>query len=153
MRGSRRSRTLLLAAALVMAGGVVAEAAGPYQYYPVNPCRAVDTREGYGGLLYQGVERQFTIKGTCGVPTDAQAVSLNVTVVGANDFGWFALYPTGGVRPAVSTLNFAPADYALANGAIVPLSADTSNELTVYLATFTALGTAHVLLDVNGYFK
>ena len=50
--------------------------------------------------------------------------------------------------PVVSTLNFVPGEIALANGAVVPLSTATQ-DLSVYCA---AAGTAHVLIDITGYF-
>jgi hypothetical protein len=143
----------LLAIPIVCLAAVAAAADGPYQYFPLTPCRVVDTRVGNGGILYQGVERTFTVRGMCEVPSDAQAVVFNVTAVGPNDWGWFALYPAGGARPGVSTLNFGPADWALANGATVPLAPSGPDDLAVYLATYTAGGTAHLVLDVSGFYR
>jgi len=55
--------------------------------------------------------------------------------------------------PLASTINFAQSDTSLGNGAIVPLGAAPSNDLTAYSHTFTGTGTLHLVLDVNGYFK
>jgi YVTN family beta-propeller protein len=55
---------------------------GTYQFYPLTPCRIVDTRGGKdGGILQAGVERDYTIPGNCGVPSSATAYSFNVTVL------------------------------------------------------------------------
>ena len=79
----RIERTLLFAASFVAAGLLArpAEAQTGLQFFAVTPCRAVDTRSGFGGILPASVQRNFTIKGVCGVPPTAKAVSLNVTVV------------------------------------------------------------------------
>jgi hypothetical protein len=94
--------------------------------------------------------RQFTIKGgTCAIPADARAVALNVTVTQASASTWLALYPSGIAWPGVSTINFSPNQWALANGAIVPLAEGTYNDISALVSQ----GTVHMILDVTGYFK
>jgi hypothetical protein len=151
-----RSTLLLVGAAAAMLPAA-ARAGGPYQYFAVTPCRVVDTRtpnavDG-GPALVAGQERDFAIRGQCGVPTTATAVTLNVTIVQPNITGpppWIAVWPSGQPRPTVSTLNFTNADGALANGAIVPVSTN-AHDLAVILGA--SGGTVHVLLDVTGYFE
>ena len=50
----------------------------------IPPCRLIDTRTSpgpYGGpALLPGTDRTFAIAGQCGIPADAKAVALNVTV-------------------------------------------------------------------------
>lgn len=152
MRGLRVVVAILTAASVWPA---VAAADGPFQYYPLTPCRIVDTRAGNGGVLHSWITRTFTVKqaGSCGVPSDAKAATLNVTVVGPTDNGWVALWPSGVWRPAVSTLNFLRNEYALANGAVVPLGSQVTEDLSVYVATSGGEGTVHLLLDVTGYFR
>lgn len=141
-----------------------AQAAGPYQFYAVSPCRAVDTRNGGpdgGAITASGsgcasCYRNFTIKTRCGVPATAVAVSLNVTVTGnpgTSVDGHFRLYPAGGSLPTVSTINWAFGETGLANGAIVPLGAAASDDLAVFLGTGYTSGSAHIILDVTGYFQ
>jgi hypothetical protein len=125
---------------------------GPYQYFSVTPCRVVDTRgangTNSGPALGPGVTRDFQIRGRCGVPLSAQAVSINVTVVSPSSGSWLAIWPSGSPRPLVSTINFDASSGALANGAIASLSQNTND-----LSVFNVDGSVHVLIDVSGYFQ
>ena len=142
--------TLTLAA--ILFGRDAAAQTGPYQFYALSPCRVVDTRNpngvNGGPGLGQATRRDFSIRGRCGVPTTAKAVSLNVTITAASTTSWLALWPSGQTMPYVSTINFTNSDPALANGAVIGLSAN-AQDLSVYNST----GTVHVILDVNGYFQ
>ncbi|MHB8799708.1 MAG: hypothetical protein ACYDBY_14710 [Thermoanaerobaculia bacterium] len=148
-----------IAAAIVLTAGFLstaAEAAGPYSFYPVTPCRAVDTRNGLGGHttpMPNGVVRTFTIKGAapCGIPTTAAAVAFNVTVADPANAGFVALWPAGAAYPNVSTINFVAGEN-LANGAIVPVKAG-SPDLNVVAAFVPGASGANLILDVTGYFQ
>jgi hypothetical protein len=153
MSNVRIQRTLLFAA--FAAAGLLSrpvEAQTGLQFYAVTPCRAADTRSGFGGIMSASTQRNFTIKGVCGVPVTAKAVSLNVTVVSPTQDGFVSLWPTGGAFPVVSTVNFNAGEPALANGAIVPLAVATPDLATVY-GTGSGSGTIHTILDVTGYFQ
>jgi uncharacterized repeat protein (TIGR02543 family) len=123
-------------------------------FYTLAPCRVVDTRNPTGPLggpilAGNGAERSFVVSGTCGVPADARAISVNVTVTMPTDFGLLRLFP-GDLSPTLaSTINFA-AGQTRANNAIVALADDGSGSIRV-----KADGPAevHLLLDINGYFK
>jgi hypothetical protein len=151
------SLSILAAVALgAIAAAVPAQAqtGGPFQYYALTPCRIVDTRgaagvDGGPALRGNATARNFQIKGTCGVPSTAAAVTINVTVVTPSTSGFLTLWPSGGTQPTVSTINFVPADNVLANGAIVPLSSAV-DDLAVF---FGGSGTTHMLIDVTGYFQ
>ncbi len=125
---------------------------GPYQFYALTPCRIVDTRNTAGPTggpaLSGSATRDFPIRGNCGVPTTAKAATLNVTVVSPTADGHLRLWPSGNAMPLVSTINFVANDTAIANGAIVPLST-APNDLSV----FNFSGSAHLILDVTGYFQ
>jgi hypothetical protein len=127
------------------------EAKAQYSYFPLTPCRVVDTRGATGTnggpALGQGTQRNFAIKGSCGVPTTAKAVTINVTVTAATAGSFLTIWPAGTARPTVSTINFNGGD-TLANGAIVGLAAGTQD-----LAVFNSTGTVHVIIDVTGYFQ
>jgi hypothetical protein len=127
-----------------------AHADGPFRFYSLAPCRAVDTGGAQGPNLSAGTTRDFQIRGVCGVPTDAKAVALNVTVVTPGARGHLRLFPSGTVMPTVSTINFAGGETALANGAIVPLSANPQ-DLSVYTFMVSPSST-RLLLDVTGFF-
>ena len=73
---------------------------------------------------------------------------MNVTVTEATAAGNLRLYPAGIPVPLVSAINYAPGA-TRANNAIVPLS--ELGELAVRCSQ--ASGTAHFILDVNGYFQ
>lgn len=150
----RISRALFIAASIVGAGFVAlpAQAQVGLQFYAVTPCRVADTRTGFGGILPASTVRNFTIKTFCNVPSNALAVSVNVTVVAPNADGFFFVWPAGGTIPGVSTINFNANEPAIANGAIVPLGAGTPDLSGAY-GTATGAGLAHVVLDVTGYFK
>lgn len=137
----------------------VAQAAGPYQYFAVTPCRVVDTRNPAatdgGPALTANATRSFQIQGLCGVPVGAKAVTINVTIVSpslSTSGGFVTLFPSGGGVPTVSTINFTNTDSALANGAIVPVSANTTDISVFFNAYNLGSGTVHLVLDVTGYF-
>jgi hypothetical protein len=168
----RKTMLVLIAAAAAWPTATLAQA---YQFYPLTPCRVVDTRHGYGGAISGQldvdpplVDRTFTIKGankdqssppvSCGVPTDAKAVSMNVVAVdpkgGVYKDGYFTVYPSDlASRPVVSSLNWKSTDTAIANGAIVPLGAAVSSEVSVHYGCGQTPCAAHLILDVTGYFK
>jgi hypothetical protein len=53
-----------------------------------------------------GQTRSFALPtSNCGVPANAQAYSLNATVVPSGPLGYLTLWPTGQAQPLVSTLN------------------------------------------------
>ncbi len=145
----------MLAVAAAMAPPA-AHAGGPFQYFALTPCRVVDTRNPTsvdgGPALTAGQTRNFQIRGNCGVPIGATAVTLNVTITQpalTSNNAWLALWPSGQSLPGVSTINFTNSDGSHANGAIVPLSTNT-DDLSVILG---GGGTVHVILDVTGYFQ
>jgi hypothetical protein len=124
----------------------------PESFFTLTPCRIVDTRDPvgpWGGpALSAGVGRVFTVAGRCFVPASARSVSLNVTVTEPTAAGYLSLYPGGTALPLVSALNYSPGQ-TRANNAIAPLGAGGS--LAVYCGQSS--GTAHVIIDVNGYFE
>jgi hypothetical protein len=148
-------KALFIAASVVAVGFAArpAQAQTGLQFFAVTPCRAADTRQGFGGILPASTVRNFTIKGVCGVPTTAKAVAINVTVVTPNADGFFYVWPSSGSIPGVSTINFNAGEPAIANGAIVPLATAVGNDLSSAYGTATGAGTAHVVLDVTGYFQ
>jgi hypothetical protein len=166
MTRSRIYRFALLSVAGFVAAVSVATAAGPFQFFSVTPCRIVDTRPGFGfggvfgpPALPSGGPRSFPITGQCGIPSDAKAVALNVTVTSPTLEGFIKIWPSNQGQPPVSTINFAAGEPAIANGAIVPLALDNQgntvagNQITVVYGALTAGGTTHLILDVTGFFK
>jgi hypothetical protein len=117
-------------------------------FYPLTPCRLVDTRIANGPLggptLAAGSTREFPLRSACNLPSAAAAYSLNVTAIPQGALPYLTIWPSGQSQPAVSTLN-APTGTVAANAAIVP--AGSNGDVTVYVA-----GTSDVAIDVNGYF-
>jgi alpha-tubulin suppressor-like RCC1 family protein len=117
-------------------------------FVPVAPCRVVDTRNPAGPLgapsLVAGATRSFTIPGACGIPAQAQAFSLNLTVVPQGTLGYVTIWPSGQSRPLASTLN-ALDGRIKSNAAIVP--AGTGGAVSLY-----ATNNTDAILDINGYF-
>ncbi len=125
-------------------------ASGPLFFVPVTPCRVVDTRGATGTLggpaMAGGSIRSFPIpQSACGIPTTAEAYSLNVTVVPRGGLSYLTLWPAGEAQPAVSTLNSFGGTVA-ANAAIVPAGANSAVDVFV-------TDTTDVILDINGYFS
>ena len=120
----------------------------PLDFHTVTPCRVFDTRS--SSALSSGVKRTFTIAGTCGIPTSAKAVTVNLTVVGATGAGHLVLSPAGVTPPlpTATSANF-PAVRARGNNAQLPLASGQIDAT----ATVGGGGTAHLILDVNGYYE
>ena len=122
-------------------------------FYPLAPCRLVDTRPETppgplaGPALVANQTRSFPLQsGNCNIPPNAQAYSLNATAIPPKGvgLGFLVLFPAGQRQPGSSTLN-APTGTTTANAAIVP--AGTGGAISVFTANDTDL-----LLDINGYF-
>ncbi|MGO9305606.1 MAG: choice-of-anchor tandem repeat GloVer-containing protein [Candidatus Korobacteraceae bacterium] len=119
---------------------------GTYQFYPLTPCRIVDTRNGDGGMLQAGVERDYTIPPNCAVPSSATAYSFNVTVLpAAGGLDYLTVWPKGETQPVVSTLNDNTGT-VVANAAIVPAGSENAT------AFYAHSNSTNLLVDVDGYF-
>ena len=122
-------------------------------FYPLPPCRIVDTRRqdgDLGGPFLQGTrERDFPILESSCIPSGVTpaAYSFNVTVVphpAHQPLGYLTVWPVGVQQPFVSTLNNLTGTI-VANAAIVP--AGTNGAVAVYPTNDTDL-----VIDINGYF-
>ena len=155
MTYARRAGLLLFMTGFTSFGANRALAAGPYSYFPLTPCRFVDTRDSSlqgGAPLSSFVVKTFTAKGKCGIPSTAKAVSVNVTIAGPGGAGFLTLYPSGATKPLVSVINWKSTDNALANGAVVPLGSASTSELSAYEES-NGTGTVNLILDATGYFQ
>jgi hypothetical protein len=141
------------------------------QFYPVSPCRLVDTRgaaAGFNGIepfsgpsipaagtltipVQSAIEASTnTTPAPCGViPSSAQAYSVNLTVVphSSEAVDYVTLWPSGSAKPFVATLND-PAGLIVSNAAIVPAGSPTGG-ISVYNS---GPGATDVIIDMNGYF-
>ncbi len=124
------------------------------KFYPVTPCRVVDTRTSVdpavvkrGDFLDDEV-RAYTLSQSTdcpGLPTDATAWSLNVQLRPISQAAYLIAFPDGVAQPAVSTLVAFP-DRWRVNNAIVPAGAGATFDVYCQYAS-------RVVIDVNGYFK
>ena len=128
-----------------------------YQFYPLPPCRVIDTRNPDGPLggpylhggRNDGWHRDFPVRTSDCIPANANvaAYSLNVTVaphVGGQRLGYLTVWPEGSDQPLVSTLNN-PTATVVANAAMVPAGTDGGISVFAYDDT-------DMIADINGYF-
>lgn len=118
------------------------------QFYPLHPCRVLDTRHpngAFGGpFLAAASSRAFPIaSNSCLASSGAQAYSLNVTVVPRGHSGNLTAWPTGQDQPN-AILNYTDGNIRTV-AAIV--SAGSGGEVS-----FSATDDADLVVDVNGYF-
>ena len=146
-------RRLAIAMTLAAVTFLSLEARAQQAFFSVTPCRAVDTRLGYGGIVYASTQRNFTVKSICGIPTDAKSVALNVTIVYPTVDGFEVVWPNGQGIPIVSNLNFLAGTPSLANGVIVGLLQGSTPDLATAYGSSNGTGTLHLVLDVTGYYK
>jgi len=104
---------------------------------PVAPTRLVDTRTKSASLAPGTV----TVVGT----PPAAAVFVNVTAVEPAAAGYLTAWPCDSPRPATSTLNFSPAQSAVANGAVLRTG---PGGLCVWNST-----AVNVIVDLVGVFE
>lgn len=136
----------------VVASPVKAAAAGS----PISlvPARLLETRSGPsertidgafqgGGELTPGAPLELPVTGRGGVPTDAAAVLLNVTVVDPTGPGFVTVYPCGTMMPLASNVNFTAGD-------VVPNAVLAKVGSNGMVCIYTSAPT-HVVVDVNGY--
>ena len=156
----RKTARLAFVACLGFLISQAARAGGPYSFFPLTPCRVVDTRNAVGPqggpALAANAIRSFAIinVNSCGVPSTAKAAALNVTVVSPTDVGDLRIWPYQSPVPLASVINFSTADFALANGAIIPLASISGIDISVQndMPPGSA-GTVHLVIDVAGYFQ
>jgi hypothetical protein len=123
----------------------------PTTYFPLTPARILDTRNGIGlgNVLVSHVARTFQVTGRGGVPSNATAVTGNLTVTAQTSRGYVYLGPDALSNPASSTLNF-PVGDDRANGVTVALG--DGGILGITYVSPNAGTTAHAIFDVTGYF-
>ena len=134
--------------------------AGLYNPLPA-PTRVCDTRagnpsaltggsaqcNGSGGGERLGAGSTITVQiaGVDGVPANASAAVLNVTVVDPTAAGYLTVFPQGATQPTASNVNYVGGEVT-ANRVTVPLSSGPSpGEISIYSSS-----SADVVVDVSG---
>lgn len=112
------------------------------RYVALVPVRALDTRDNGGLALSRG--GTVSVPLPLGVPLDATALAVMLTITSAESAAFVTAYPTGTVRPLASSLNTDHAQQIRTAAQIVPVSAGG-------LTVFSNVG-GHIIVDVAGYF-
>jgi hypothetical protein len=118
------------------------------KFVALPPQRILDTRIGLGapaGALGVGGHLDVQIAGVAGVPDAAiAAVVLNITATEAAQAGYVSVYPSGALRPTVSSLNLETAQTA-AN--LVTVKVGANGMVTVFSS-----GGTQLVADIAGYY-
>jgi len=136
-------------------------ATGQQLYFPLFPCRIVDTRLAVGeytgpvGSLESAdyhaktaaeISNQGGHSNGCGVPAGALALVVNITATQQSGPGHLRAYPYGDPLPNASILNYS--GVTIGNSTILPICTGTCPyDFSIYARTST-----HVVIDVMGYF-
>jgi len=124
-------------------------AQGPFGFQTLTPCRIADTRT--STPIPVNTTRNFTVQGTCGVPSGAAAAPLNLTIISPTAGGLASLFQAG-VFPEVPVINF-NAGVVLTNGARIRLAPTTPDVSVNYYSPIAGAQSTHATIDVFGYFK
>jgi hypothetical protein len=131
-------------------------------YFPLAPCRILDTRSGTGtwaGRLAAGSttavahNQNLVAQGGnalgCGVPTDPAAIVATVTAVSPTGAGNLRIYATGTTVPNASAINYTNVPgLNLANTTVIPTGQILGNDFYIQVDG----SSTHVVVDVAGYF-
>ena len=138
----------------LMATDLVADVQGYYmptsaaaagRFVPVTPTRLVDTRQGSPfGALAANQAITVNVAGLAGLPSDAIAAALQVTVPDSTGSGFWTIYPAGATRPTASNINVVGAGTTIANQVLARLN---GGQVTVYSQTG-----GQVIVDLVGWF-
>jgi hypothetical protein len=146
------------------AAAAVSGLASGGEYHAINPQRVLDTRSGINDVaspgakpLAPGVGQAFEVQllGQGGLPqvtasSAVLAVAVNITVVSPDQQGYLRVFGKGATEGDSSLVNF-QAGQNVPNMAIV--RPGTDGKIMIRLISEGALGTAHVLIDVFGWFS
>ncbi|MGZ4790662.1 MAG: fibronectin type III domain-containing protein [Ilumatobacteraceae bacterium] len=122
-------------------------------FTPIVPARLVETRADLAtadnqynaiGMRAAGSVTDVQITGRVGVPANASAVVLNVTVTEPTGPGFITVYPCGGQRPTSSNLDYVPGD-TVPNAVVVKVGDGGK-------VCFYTLAPTQLIVDINGYF-
>lgn len=146
----RRTRPILWTVILSLTVPLFAGQEARAEFTPLVPCRLLDTRRpGEGPALVGQTTREVMVRGTCGIPEGATAITYNATIVSPQARGYLTLHPAGTDLPTATSVNFVAGDVR-GNAGVVKLGA-AEPALSAYLATSPQSSTAHLVLDATGY--
>lgn len=117
-------------------------------FNPKSPDRFLDSRNGTGwsGKVVAGVPRSLQITGVGGIPANASAVVMNVTVTESSANSYLTVFPNGQGAPLAANLNFA-AGQTIGNLTTVKIGAQGKVNFA------TGVGATHIVADVVGWYE
>lgn len=121
---------------------------GASQYVAVAPLRLADTRPwqgAYGFTVVNSNTIRVNITGRDGVPANASAAVVNITLIGSTGPGFITAYPSGTALPTASNVNSDGAGRTIANLAHVKIGSDGSIDIMRSVV-------AHVAIDLVGVY-
>ncbi len=135
-------------------GATNIDPASESDFIPIQPARLFESRSGAGLTTLDGVDQgagrrtatsvtEVQIAGRAGVPSDASAAALNVTVVRPGAPGFITVFPCGAPRPLASSMNYRTSTIA---GAVLT-KIGTDGKVCLYSEQPTDL-----VVDINGFF-
>lgn len=119
-------------------------------FTPLSPVRVLDTREGVGiegaRAARAGAGSVIAVKvaGEHGVPLEAKAVLLNVTITEADGLGFVTAWPCGHPRPLASFLNYTR---GVDRANLTPVRVGEGGKVCLFVQAGT-----EVVADLNGYY-
>lgn len=121
-------------------------------FFTLTPCRVLDTRNANGPtggpVMGASAERSFPVAGSCGVPVNAKAVVVNMTVISPTAGGYLSIDPGNAFPLGTAAMTFQTAEI-LSNNATLLLATDGTGTIRILNG---ASGTTHVAVDVTGYY-
>ncbi len=144
---------------VLLLGLMASPAVAQMDFFTVPPCRLFDSRtdsthQPPDNPLQAGVVYTLTAVGVCGVPAGANAVSLNVTVIGPTGPGELVVFQAGTTPPSAGAIPF-HAGQTKAMIQIVALGTGGQSGKLSFRATIDPpppTPNYKLLLDITGYF-
>ena len=158
--GQRKVRRGLLALVLAVAqllvvgtASEVAQAAvpaGSSQYVALTPFRLTDTRPhapfGYSAINHNTI--RINITGKPGVPANATAAVINITLINSSGPGYISAFPSGSSVPNTSNVNADKAGQVIANLAHVRIGAGGNIDVLRSMGAYIAVDLVGVYVPV-----
>lgn len=110
----------------------------------MTPTRLIDTRSGHGAIGPGGT-MTLPVAGAQGVPANATAVVLNVTVTSPTAASFMTVWPDGTTRPLASDLNYV-ANQTVPNLVVVKVGSGGAVDF------YNGTGSTQVVVDIVGWY-
>ena len=116
-------------------------------FVPLNPTRLLDTRNPNPirfGALGASDQVDLDVAGLAGLPADATAAALKITITDSSASGFWTVFPTGTTRPTASNVNVIGAGTTIANQVLAILNGG-------HTTVFSQSG-GNLVIDLVGWF-